>query len=293
MEMSTQARNQNMTGILFMCAGVALLCANDGLAKGLMDHYSPVQIIFLRNTIALPFAALLALKMGGIHALRSNRVGVHFMRTVIWIAATVMFFTSIHLMGLAEATALAFVAPLFITALSAIFIARVGWRRWLAVVVGFLGVLVIVRPGAASFEPVSLLPIATAFTYALLMLSARLLDPRESMWTLLFYLSFTSAILSGAMVWYFWVPVRLEDIGLFVAIAFVGTGGMTMITQAFRLAEAPTVAPFDYTALVWATALGWYFWGETPDMLTFIGAAIITASGLFVIFRESKVEAKP
>lgn len=292
LENATHPRNQNLTGILFMCAGVALLCANDALAKGLMDHYSPIQIIFMRNSIALPFATLLALKMGGIHALRSNRVGVHFMRTVIWITATILFFTSIHLMGLAEATALAFVAPLFITAISALVIAPVGWRRWIAVVIGFIGVLVIVRPGAATFEPVSLLPIATAFTYALLMLSARLLDPRESMWTLLFYLSLTSAVLSGCVVWYFWTPIRAEDLGLFVAIAFVGTGGMTMITQAFRLAEAPTVAPFDYTALIWATGLGWYFWGETPDVLTFVGAAIITASGLFVIFRESKVEAQ-
>jgi drug/metabolite transporter (DMT)-like permease len=272
-----------------MCAGVAALCINDALAKSLMDHYSPIQIIFLRNMIALPFATMLAIKMGGYRGLRSARVGVHFMRGIIWIAATIMFFTSIHHLGLAEATALAFVAPLFITALAAIFIARVGWRRWLAVSVGFLGVLVIVRPGAATFELMSLLPIATAFIYALLMLSARFVDTRESMWTLLFYLSLTSAILTGSMVAFVWSPVRGEDIWLFIAIAFFGSSGITMITQAFRVAEAPTVAPFDYTALVWATALGWMFWGETPDILTFVGAAIITASGLFVIFRESKV----
>ena len=271
---------------------VAALCINDALAKSLMDHYSPFQIIFLRNMIALPFAFLLALKMGGYRGLRSTRVGVHFMRGVIWIAATVMFFTSIHHLGLAEATALAFVAPLFITALSAIFIARVGWRRWLAVSVGFLGVLVIVRPGAATFEVMSLLPIATALAYALLMLSARFVDTRETMWTLLLYLSLTSAILTSIPAMFVWTAVRAEDIWLFVAIAAFGSVGITMITQAFRFAEAPTVAPFDYTALIWATALGWLFWGETPDMLTFVGAAIITASGLFVIFRESKVAAE-
>ncbi|MCC9623908.1 DMT family transporter [Thalassospira sp. MA62] len=285
----TSRQSNNLPGILLMCAGVAALCINDGLAKGLMDHYSPIQIIFLRNIIALPFAVMLALKIGGRRALRSHRVGVHFLRGMIWIIATVLFFTSIHHMGLAEATALAFVAPLFITALSAIFIARVGWRRWAAVCVGFAGVLVIVRPGANAFEPVALLPVATALTYAILMLSARFLDTRESMWTLLLYLSASSAILTGLMVGFFWTPIRAEDILLFVAIALFGTLGMTMITQAFRLSEAPTVAPFDYTALIWATALGWFFWGETPDMMTFVGAAIITASGLFIIFRESKV----
>lgn len=292
METNAPTRQQNLTGIMMMCGGVAALCINDGLAKSLMDHYSPIQIIFLRNMITLPFAFLLALKMGGHRALRSTRMGVHFMRGVIWIAATVMFFTSIHHMGLAEATALAFVAPLFITALSAIFIARVGWRRWLAVSVGFLGVLVIVRPGAAAFEPVSLLPVATALAYALLMLSARFVDTRESMWTLLLYLSLTSAILTGVMVGFVWKPVNPDHIWLFVAIAAFGSSGITMITQAFRFAEAPTVAPFDYTALIWATALGWLFWGETLDILTFVGAAIITASGLFVIFRESKVAAE-
>ncbi|KJE34534.1 membrane protein [Thalassospira sp. HJ] len=289
MASQTPSRQNNLAGIMTMCGGVAALCINDALAKSLMDHYSPFQIIFLRNIIALPFAFLLALKMGGYRGLRSTRVGVHFMRGVIWIAATVMFFTSIHHLGLAEATALAFVAPLFITALSAIFIARVGWRRWLAVSVGFLGVLVIVRPGAATFELISLLPIATAFTYAILMLSARFVDTRETMWTLLLYLSLTSAILTSIPVLFVWSPVRAEDIWLFLAIALCGSLGMAMITQAFRFAEAPTVAPFDYTALIWATALGWLFWGETPDMLTFVGAAIITASGLFVIFRESKV----
>ncbi|GAA0625693.1 DMT family transporter [Thalassospira tepidiphila] len=292
MATQTSSRQNNLAGIMTMCGGVAALCINDALAKGLMDHYSPIQIIFLRNIIALPFAFLVALKMGGSRSLRSNRVHVHFMRGVVWIAATVMFFTSIHHLGLAEATALAFVAPLFITALSAIFIARVGWRRWLAVSVGFVGVLVIVRPGAATFELISLLPIATAFTYAILMLSARFVDTRESMWTLLLYLSLTSAILTSIPVIFVWSPVRAEDIWLFLAIALCGSLGMAMITQAFRFAEAPTVAPFDYTALIWATALGWMFWGETPDVLTFVGAAIITASGLFVIFRESKVAAE-
>jgi len=292
LETHAHQRQHNLTGILFMCAGVAALCINDALAKSLMDHYSPIQIIFLRNVIALPFAVMLALKMGGRRALRSHRIGVHFIRGFIWITATVLFFSSIHLMGLAEATAIAFVAPLFITAIAALFIAPVGWRRWIAVVIGFVGVLVIVRPGAASFELVSLLPVATAFTYALLMLSARFVDTRESMWTLLLYLSATSAVLTGSIVTFFWTPIRAEDLWLFAAIAFFGTGGMTMITQAFRVAEAPTVAPFDYTALVWATGLGWFFWGETPDALTFVGAAIITASGIFIIFRESKVEAQ-
>lgn len=272
-----------------MLVGVACLCVNDALAKTLTAHYSPLQILFMRNLIALPFALLIAFKMGGGGALRSHRPLAHLMRGALWIGATILFFTSIRYLGLAEATALIFVAPLFITALSALFFREhVGWRRWLAVVVGFLGVVIAVRPGTSAFQTVSLLPVATAFAYALLMLSARWVDARESVWTLLLYMTATGAALSLFIVPFFWTAVRPEDLWLFAAIAVFGTAGMTMITQAFRLAPAVVIAPLDYSAIVWATALGWLFWNEIPDMLTFLGAAIIISSGAFIIFREHR-----
>jgi len=285
------ARAHRTAGITLMIVGVASLCVNDAIAKILTVSYSPVQILFLRNVIALPFALLIAWKMGGAAAWRSYRPLAHLARGVLWIGATILFFTSIMHLGLAEATALIFVAPLFITAISAMFLGEhVGWRRWLAVLAGFLGVLVIVRPGGATFQLVSLLPVATAFVYALLMLSARWVDSRESVWTLLLYLTGAGALLSAFIVPFVWVPVRLEDLWLFAAIAIFGTAGMTMMTQAFRLASAVVVAPLDYTALVWATALGWLFWNEIPDALTFVGAAIIIVSGVVIIVREHKAD---
>lgn len=273
-----------------MCAGVACLSVNDAIAKILTAGYSPVQILFLRNLIALPFAFLVALRMGGAGALRSHRPAAHLLRGVLWIGATVLFFTSLMHLPLAEATALVFVAPLFITAISALFLGEVvGWRRWLAVIVGFIGVLIAIRPGGAAFQPVSLLPIATAFVYALLMLSARWVDSRESVWTLLLYLTGTGALLSGLLVPFFWIAIRPEDVWLFVAVAVFGTAGMTMMTQAFRLAPATVVAPFDYTALLWATALGWLVWNEIPDSATLIGAAVIIASSVFIILRKRQI----
>ncbi|WP_299861635.1 DMT family transporter [uncultured Hoeflea sp.] len=282
------------TGIVLMCVGVASLCVNDALAKTLTDHYSALQIQFMRNLIALPFAILIAVKMGGTAALRSHRPVAHLFRGTLWIAATVMFFTSLKYLGLAEATALIFVAPLFITALSAMFFREtVGWRRWLAVLIGFAGVLIAIRPGSAAFQTVSLLPIATAFVYALLMLSARWVDERESVWTLLLYMTGTGAALSLFIVPFVWIPVRPEDWGLFAAVAIFGTAGMTMMTQAFRLAPAVVVAPLDYTAIIWATLLGWIVWNEIPDALTFVGAAVIIASGVFIIWREHRTNARP
>lgn len=273
-----------------MCAGVACLSANDALAKFLVQDYSPLQILFLRNLIALPFAIVLTVKMGGRGALRSHRPAAHFFRGFLWIVATILFFTSFIHLQLAEATALIFVAPLFITAISAVFLREhVGVRRWLAVIAGFIGVLIVIRPGTAAFQPVSMLPIATALLYALLMLSARWVDPRESIWTMLLYLTGASALLSAVVVPFVWQPVRLDDLWLFAAIALFGTAGMTMMTQAFRLAPAAMVAPLDYSGLVWATALGWLIWNEIPDGQDVLGASVIVGGGLYIIWREHRV----
>ncbi|MBU1278312.1 MAG: DMT family transporter [Alphaproteobacteria bacterium] len=278
-----------MRGILLMIAGVACLSANDAIAKALTADYSPLQILFLRNVIALPFTVVIALLMGGPSALRSHRPVAHLLRGALWVSATMMFFTSFIHLALAEATALIFVAPFFITLISALFLGeKVGWRRWLAVLVGFFGVLVIIRPGGATFQLISLLPVATALVYALLMLSARWVDPRESVWTLLVYLTGAGALLSALLVPLVWVPVRSGDLWLFAGIAMFGTAGMTMMTQAFRRAPAVVVAPLDYTGLLWATLFGWIIWRERLDVVTIVGAALIIASGVDTIFRESR-----
>ena len=249
-----------MQGVILMCVGVACLSTNDAIAKSLTSDYSPLQILFLRNVIALPVTMFIALLLGGPSALRSHRPLAHLLRGALWVGATMMFFTSFIYLALAEATALIFVAPFFITLISALFLGEeVGWRRCLAVVSGFLGVLVIIRPGGASFQMISLLPLATALVYALLMLSARWLDARESVWTLLFYLTGAAALISAPIVPFFWVPIRSEDLWQFAGIAIFGTAGMTMMTQAFRLAPAVVVAPLDYTGLLWATLLGCSF----------------------------------
>jgi drug/metabolite transporter (DMT)-like permease len=286
---ASETGSNNQAGIALMCIGVAFLTVNDAIAKTLTETYSPLQILFLRNIIALPFALLIALRMGGTGALRSYRPATHLVRGILWVAGTFLFFTSLRFLQLAEATALIFVAPFFIIALSAAFLGeRVGWRRWSAVVAGFIGVLIVVRPGGATFQLASLLPVATAFVYALMMLGARFVDTRESVWTLLLYLTGTSALLSAFLVPFVWIPVQAEHLWLFVAIALCGTAGITMMTQAFRLAPASVVAPLDYTAMIWATALGWLIWSEMPDGVTFIGAAIIIASGVWVILRERR-----
>ncbi|WP_417685343.1 DMT family transporter [Roseibium sp.] len=278
-------------GIAMMCVGVACLCVNDAIAKTLGDTYSPIQILFLRNLIALPIAALIAYRLGGSEALKTYRPAAHLVRGLIWLLAATLFFTGLTFLDLAEATVLIFAAPLFITALSAFLLKEpVGWRRWSAVIVGFIGVLIVVRPGAGTFQAASLFPLATAVLYALLMISARWVDPRESVWTLMLYLVGAGALLSALVCPFIWVEVQVQDIWLFFAIALFGTAGITLMTQAFRLAPAATIAPLDYSALIWATLLGYLFWNEIPDLATYLGAAIIIASGVFIVMRERNLE---
>ncbi|MCV0428081.1 MAG: DMT family transporter [Roseibium sp.] len=272
-----------------MLVGVAFLSVSDAIAKLLTAGYSPIQFLFLRNLIALPFAIAVALKLGGTSALRSYRPAAHLLRGGLWLTAATLFFTSFIYLGLAEATALVFVMPVFVTALSALVLKHpVGWRRWSAVLVGFLGVIIVVRPGFGTFQTASLLPLATAFFYALLMLSARWIDPRESVWTLMLYLVGSGAFLGAFAMPFFWVAPRPEDFSLFLGIAFFGTAGATLMTQAFRLAPASVVAPLDYTALLWATLFGWLLWEEIPVAATFVGATIIIASGTYIVIRERK-----
>lgn len=292
MQGGREVRQSNVSiGMLMMCVGVACLSVNDAFAKHLTSDYSPFQVLFLRNLIALPFAIAIVLFSGGTGALRSYRPAAHLVRGVVWVGAAFMFFSSLKQMPIAEATALVFVAPLFITAISAMFLGEhVGWKRWLAVLAGFLGVVIAIRPGAASFQLVSLLPIGTALFYALLMVSARWVDERESVWTLLLYLTGAGALLSAFIAPFVWHPVPLNDLWKFVAIAFFGTVGMTLITQAFRMAPAVVIAPLDYTALIWATLAGWLVWNEIPEMPVFAGAAIIIGSGVFTVWREHNRE---
>ena len=272
-----------------MCVGMLCLTINDAFAKWLTAHYHPVQIVFLRNLVALPLVAVAAIAISGPSVLRTPHAGLHAARGLLLVAGSICFFMGLKFLPLAEAVSLVFAAPIFITALSVPLLGeKVGWRRWLAVLVGFAGVLIIVRPGAAAFQYASLFVVATALFYALIMLSARRLNPSEGLWTLMFYVVLFPLLFSAFAMPAVWQPVEAAHFAHLVALAIFGTLGLTLISQAFRMAPAPVIAPFDYTALIWATLLGWAVWSELPDSWTYVGAAIIIASGIYIILRETR-----
>lgn len=275
--------------ILTICAGVAFLASNDAMAKVLIERYDPVQVVFVRNLIALPIVAAIVLYMIGGAGFRTSSLHIHAVRGLLMLGGAYTFFKALETLALAEATALVFSAPIFITALSVPLLGEtVGWRRWLAVLVGFIGVLIIVQPGAATFQPASLYVIGTAVLYALFMISARLLGPRESIWTMMFFVMLFPMLYATPFAMAVWVPVAAADLPFFAAQAVFGALGITLIGQAFRLAPAAIVAPFDYTALIWASLLGWFIWGDTPGTWTLAGASVIVLSGIYIVYRESR-----
>ncbi len=276
--------------IALMCVGVAGLVVNDALAKALVAHYPPLQILFLRSALALPMVVAVVLAIGGRPALRTRHLRLYALRGLLQTAGVVLFFSGLAVLPLAEATALIFAAPIFITALSVPLLREsVGPRRWTAVVVGFVGVLIIVRPGGPAFQPASLLVVGTALSYALFMISARWIDLRESAWTMTVYVVLFPLLFSGLAAPFDWHPLQAADLPLFLAMAVFGTLGMMLMTQAFRQAPAAIVAPFDYTALIWASLVGWLVWDEIPDDWTYAGAAVIIASGLYIVVRETRL----
>lgn len=282
-------RQDVLRGILLMLGAVAVFSTMDALIKHLSAGYSPLQIIFFRNLFAfLPLLPVLA-RGGGLLLLRTRRLGSHLGRAAMGFGAMICFFTAFSLMPLADVVAISLSAPIFITALSVPLLAeQVGPRRWAAVLVGFIGVLVMVRPGgAAMVDPVVLLPLAGAVLYALALIAMRKLGATERATTTVFYFTLACTVLSGLAQPFVWRMPDLDDFALLVCVGLLGGSAQLLMTQALRLAPAAVVAPFDYSALIFSIGFGYLFWSEIPDQLLLVGAAIVVASGLYILHRET------
>ena len=258
-------------GIACVIGGIFFLTLSDANAKWLGTSYNPLQILFLRALIALPFVTALAIGLGGRRVLRTAHPGLHLTRGAINVVSACCFYLGLRALPLAEATAIAFAAPLFVTALSVLILKeRVDGKRWLAVLAGFAGVLIIVRPGTDAFQAATLLPLTTAMLYAVMMITARGISHGEGMLTTTFYIVAGQLVCSAVGLPWVWHTPALADLPYFAAVALFSTLGLALITQGFRIAPASVVAPFDYTGLIWATLLGRIFWREAPDAYAYL-----------------------
>jgi len=287
---SAAAEERIGLGISYAVVGMLGMSVMDTCAKFLGEGYAISQIVLVRNGIgALAVLAFVIVSGAGLASLRPRRPGLLALRSLLNIAAAFLFFTGLRYLPLADAFAVVFAAPLFITALSVPVLGEhVGLRRWAAVVVGFLGVLVVVQPGTESFRVEALLPLSAALAYAVSMLVGRKLTRDLSTAAIMFWPSVGAVLVTAVMIPAQWQTPGLPDAGVFLLMGIIGTAGMSLITQGYRHAPAAVIAPFDYTVLVWGVIFGWFFWRDIPAPNVWAGAAILVASGLYILHRETR-----
>ena len=275
-------------GIGAMAVAVALFAVTDACAKWLGGAgFHPTQIVFLRYSFGLvPVAIALWLVRG--HGLKTSRPGAHLLRGILMCLALLQFFWGLKFIPLAEAIAVAFTAPLFITALSVpVLKETVGPHRWGAVAIGFLGMLVILRPGSAAFQVEAFLIVGSALTFSFAVLYTRLLTATESNAAMFTYTTLVSLFAMAPFALTTWQPPGEFDIGLFALIGLLGGAAHFLVIVAYRHAPASVNAPFEYTALIWGCLLGWVIWQEAPDAPVWIGATVIVIAGLYITYREA------
>lgn len=277
------------TGIFLMLLAIGLFSTMDAMVKWLGQSYPTMQIMFFRSFFAFVPLALLIARMGGIaEALRVNNKRDHAIRCLVGLIGLSIFFYCFAHMKLADVVAISFAAPLFITALSVPMLGEhVGPRRWAACLVGFAGVLVMVNPGASLFGEMALLALVGTMFYALAIIYVRKLSKSETNASIVFYFTLTCVVVSGAVLPFQWVSPSPLDWALLIAVGLVGGLAQIIITQAFRLAEVSQVMPLEYTHMIWAVGFGFFIWAELPSLSTWIGVAIVTVSGLYIIYREA------
>jgi drug/metabolite transporter (DMT)-like permease len=301
------ARSPALTGILFAIGGTLIFSVNDVSIKFLSGGYALHQVILIRAFVAMAFILfVISRSERGFAQLATGRPRMHLLRVAIVMLSNVTYFVGLSSMPLADAVAVAYVSPIIITLLSIVFLReKVGPRRWAAVMIGMLGVIVMLRPGAGVIQPAALLVLISAVMYASGNLLVRHMGSTESAMTLSFYVQAGFIVVSLCMglwvgdghlatdnpLWAFlfrpWIWPPLEDWPVFLATGLsVGIGGM-MVTQAYRTTEAGLIAPFEYVGMPLAILWGLVVFGTFPDAISWVGIALICGSGLYVIWRET------
>ncbi len=285
-------RDAPFRGIGLILLASIFLNSGDTVSKLLTLEIPPVQVTWLRyGTFTLIMLAIVW-RTGGLERLRTERPMLQFLRGVGVLASSVFFVMAIRYLPLADATATSFVAPLFVTALSIpILRETIGWRRWAATLIGFAGVIIVVRPGGSGFQAASLLAVASALTWAFAMIMTRMMSRTESPLATLTYSAMIGFAVTSLAMPFIWAPVSPTVLLMGIFVGASSTVGHWLIVLAYRHADASLLAPFSYIQLLWATMFGYFVFAALPDFWTLVGAVIIAGSGLYTAHRE-RVRAK-
>ena len=280
---------QTPLAVFYFLAAIGLISLVDTICKFYTDELHAVMLVWGYFVAITVFVAGYFGVRKKFALLRCNRPLLQIARSGFLVASIASLFVSLTYLPIAEATAIGFTGPLFITALSVPLLGeRVGWHRWLAVVIGLAGVLVIVRPGGAVWHWSASMALFGAVCFALFQLVTRLLANQDSHQTTLLYTSIGGTAWASLAVPFFWSTPSTGHIAMFLAIGAMGTGAHFLLLLAFARAEASLLAPFNYSKLIWVTILGYLVFGDLPGVDTLIGSSIIIAAGLYVLYRERR-----
>lgn len=282
-------RSGNLRSILAMLVAVGFFSLMDAVLKTLGSSYPAMQVAALRGLSAMPLVCAYVLWRRQARGLLQIRWRLHLLRGVMSVGMLSLFTFALSELPLTEAYTIFFVAPLLITMLSIpVLKEKVRALHWVAIAVGFGGVLIAMRPqGTGFFSLGALAVLGAAALYATSAVTARVLSRTDSSVQVVFWTTAMLSVGAGVLAWPQWVSVRPDHWSLIAALAVTGFLGGLAITEAFQSGKASAVAPFEYTALAWGVGLDWALWRTVPDNTTLVGAAVIVASGIYLIRHES------
>lgn len=284
----TDLAKSNLRGAAFALLAFALFSTHDVVVKYLGGHYAVFQIIFFSVLLSMPLVMLMLMR----DTTRSTLIPVHpwwsALRTgAVLVTGTCAFF-AFTAIPLAQVYAMLFTAPILITVLSIPILGeRVGVHRWAAIVVGLIGVLVVLRPGTAELGLGHLAALTAAITSAVASVIVRKIGRDERSAVLLLYPMMANFVMLGMLMPFYYRPMPVFDLGAFALIAILAFSAGLLLIKAYKSGDAAIVAPMQYSQILWAAAYGWFLFGETADQMTWIGAGIIVASGVYIVIRET------
>lgn len=272
-----------LKGIAAMITGMAFLILSDAVSKHLAAEHPIGQVICIRQIASLAFVALFVARGPGFAALRARNVPMQALRGVAFVGSSYLIVLSLSLLPLPTVTAITFAGPIMIALMSAPLLGeRVAPAVWAATLLGFTGMLFIIRPGSTDFTWALLIPVAAAFASSLRDILARILARTDDSIAILFWSSVIVALAMAPTAFWGWTQVSWVGWGLFVLAGLVNFCAHLLIIESYRLARAAVVAPFKYTSLIWSALLGYLIWGDAPDGWVWVGSAILAASGLWI-----------
>ncbi|MEF2074779.1 DMT family transporter [Consotaella aegiceratis] len=287
---TTEGRTLTLFGILLMLTGYFAFALNDAMGKWLVASFSVGEVLLIRSFGSFAVLAPMLVRSGADQLLRPERPGLQVLRVVMATADTGLFYAAVVTLPLADVMTFYMAGPIYIAAFSHLFLGeKVGWRRWLAILAGFAGVVVALRPSSASLSWNSAFAIAGSIAFALsIVLARRLRGTRDA--ALVTWQTLGALVAGGLLTLWDWRTPGLADVLAMLLLGVVAAAGHMMMTRSLKLAPASLLAPLQYTLLLWAILFGYVFFGDVPARQMLVGSAIIILAGLFIFHRKKKVD---